>query len=325
MHICIQFEKSIPVTEYGGIQRRIWWLGKELVRRGHKVTYLVGKGSTCPFADIVEYDPSLPYGPQVPEDVDLVHLNNPPDGSIEKPYLLQMGSNTKQPEYDINTVFLTANHAKRHHATCYVHNGLDPEDYGDPNLNNKDRYIHFLAKAAWKVKNVTGSIKIARKADIPLKVLGGTRLNFKMGFRLTLDTNVSFCGMVGGEEKLNYLRKSKGLLFPVRWNEPFGNAIIESMYFGCPVFATTYGSLPEIVDEQSGFLSNDSDELINAIKNIDSYDPKYIHQRVVDCFTSRQMADGFLKLYEKVLNGETLNKEKPYYEKGSEAKLLPFS
>ena len=45
------------------------------------------------------------------------------------------------------------------------------------------------------------------------------------------------------------LNASRGLIFPVRWHEPFGLAVIESLYFGCPVFATPYGALPELVQE----------------------------------------------------------------------------
>ncbi|MEF9931013.1 MAG: glycosyltransferase, partial [Bacteroidales bacterium] len=53
--------------------------------------------------------------------------------------------------------------------------------------------------------------------------------------------------MIGGEQKLNILKESKGLIFPVIWNEPFGLAITESLYCGAPVFGTPYGSLPELI------------------------------------------------------------------------------
>ena len=36
-------------------------------------------------------------------------------------------------------------------------------------------------------------------------------------------------------EKGEILNSSKGLVFPVLWHEPFGLAIIESLYYGCPV------------------------------------------------------------------------------------------
>ena len=46
----------------------------------------------------------------------------------------------------------------------------------------------------------------------------------------------------------------------MRWHEPFGIALIEALYFGCPVFGTPYGSLPEIVEEGvQGFLVQPGD------------------------------------------------------------------
>lgn len=323
MHVCIVFNKIIPVVKYGGIQRIVWWLGKELVRQGHKVTYLVGEGSTCDFADVTIYNPEIDLNSQIPENVDVVHSYVPIKNELSKPYLIHMESNTKDPEHDINTVFVSKKHAERHGAECFVYNGLDPDDYGKPDFSKKKKYLHFLGKAAWRVKNIKGTIKVAQKAKRHLHVLGGTRLNFHMGFRLTLDPRIHFHGMIGGEEKNQIINNSTALLFPVIWHEPFGIAITESMYFGCPVFATPYGSLPEIVDEKSGFLSNNGSQLVEAIKYAEDYDRQYIHDRVMDQFSIKQMTAKFLKLYEKLLNGETLNKRKPVFP-ANEPKFLEF-
>ncbi|UII30916.1 glycosyltransferase [Fulvivirga ulvae] len=324
MKILIVFDKTIPVAKYGGIQRIVWWLGKELVRQGHKVIFLVGEGSSCPFAEVKIYNPEKPLREQIPDEVDLVHSYIPVMEELNKPYLVHMESNTKKPEYDINTVFVSRNHAERHHATCYVHNGLDPEDYGRPTFKKKN-YLHFLGKAAWRVKNVKGAIEVAQKSGNKLHVIGGSRVNFHMGFRFTIDPNMRFHGMIGGEKKNKVMQESKGLLFPVIWHEPFGIAITESMYFGCPVFATPYGSIPEIVDKESGFLTANKEELINYLKDPADFNYQGIHERVMEYFSITPMANSFLKLYEKIMNGETLNASKPYFEKDSEPKFLPFA
>ena len=44
MHVTIVYKGKIP-TKYYGDARDIWYLGKELVKLGNKVTYLVDKGS----------------------------------------------------------------------------------------------------------------------------------------------------------------------------------------------------------------------------------------------------------------------------------------
>ncbi len=311
MHICIVYHKTIPVVKYGGIQRIVWWLGKELVRQGHQVTYLVGAGSHCPFAEVLFYDSSRGLNGQIPESADVVHLYVPPNEPLHKPYLIHMESNTRQAEHDINTVFVSRQHAARHGSSCFVYNGLDPEDYIKPNLSAKREYLHFLGKAAWRVKNVRGAIKIAQQSNNRLHVLGGTRLNFHMGFRFTPDPRIRFHGMIGGAKKDALLNGSKGLLFPVVWHEPFGIAITESMFYGCPVFATPYGSLPELVDQASGFLSDRQSELVRVLREPPKFDAQKIHERVMDCFSVGPMVVSFLGLYEKILNGDPLNNQKP--------------
>ena len=57
MNITIVLGDKIPSIKYGGTQRVMWYLGKELNKRGHKVTFIAGKGSSCPFAKVIELDP----------------------------------------------------------------------------------------------------------------------------------------------------------------------------------------------------------------------------------------------------------------------------
>lgn len=324
MHILIVHNGIIPAKKYGGTERVIFWLGKELVKLGNKVTYLVAAGSVCDFADVIFFDNNIPLNKQIPESVDVVHLHSGVNELPIKPYVSTMHGNLNQQiAFDKNTIFVSKNHAARYGSNCFVHNGLDPDEYGKPSFR-KENYVHFLGDAAWRVKNVKGAIKIASKAKINLKVIGGKRLNISQGFRLTLDFNTSFCGMIGGKEKNEILDKSKGLIFPVRWHEPFGLAITESLYFGCPVFGTPYGSLPEIVNSEVGFLSNKSAEIIDALKNIDSYNSKKCNEYVMDNFTANQMANAYLEKYETVLNGKRLNEKKPCLISLQQEKFLPF-
>jgi glycosyltransferase involved in cell wall biosynthesis len=325
MHILIVNNTVIPAVKYGGTERVIWWLGKELVRRGHKVTYMVAKGSNSPFANVIELNTDRPFNELVPSDVDVIHLNHGVNETPLKPYIVTLHGNiNQQNKLDKNTVFVSSNHAERFGSDVFVHNGIDPEDYGDPILDNKRNYIHFLGDAAWRVKNVRGAIRIASKAKLPLHIIGGVRFNFNQGIRLTFNSNTHFHGMQGGAEKNAIINKSKAMLFPVLWHEPFGIAIIESLYFGCPIFGTPYGSLPEIVDKEVGFLSSKYDELVNAFKNVDRYSRKACHDHVMANFTSTQMTDKYLYYYMQVLNGNCLNEGQPQLKQVQIEKFLPF-
>ncbi|MGG9970264.1 glycosyltransferase [Ferruginibacter sp. SUN002] len=325
MHVLIVNNSVIPAIRYGGTERVIWWLGKQLAARGHKVSYLVAAGSSCPFANVLVFDPTQPFNKQVPDDVDIVHLNHGVNETPLKPYIItRHGNMHQQKKLDINTVFVSADHAARFGSNSFVHNGIDPADYGIPVLDNKRTYIHFLGDAAWRVKNVKGAIKIAGMAKLPIHIIGGVRFNFNQGIRLTFTPNAHFHGMLGGEKKNKIINDSKAFLFPVRWHEPFGIAIIESLYFGCPVFATPYGSLPELVNSEVGFLSDNSVELANALKNVDAFNRKRCHEYVLSNFSSTQMCDKYLYYYNEVLNGNTLNVVQPMLQKIQEEKFLKF-
>jgi glycosyltransferase involved in cell wall biosynthesis len=314
MQIVIAHNSKIPAINYGGIERVIWYLGLELTKMGHKITFLVQKGSTCPFAEVLILNPGISIQKQIPQNTDFVHFHFQPEQKIQVPFLVTVHGNLPANTlFDRNTNFVSKNHALRYGADAFVYNGLDWDDYGKPDFTGKGNYVHFLGKAAWRIKNVRSAISIAHQNKTEIKILGGTRLNFKMGFRFTSSRWAAFYGMVGGVQKLDLLNHSKALIFPVLWHEPFGLAITESLFFGCPVLGTKYGSLPELISDEFGFLSNNQFELVREFKNIDSYNPRVCHQYAADIFNSKNMAENYLLLYEKILNGEKINKDLPQF------------
>ncbi len=326
MRILIVNKGLIPVKLYGGTERVIWYLGKELAKLGHKVTYLVKAGSVCDFGSVIPIDESKDILEQIPEEIDLVHFNFTPENlkKIEKPYLITIhGNSNDDRKYDQNSVFVSQNHASRYGSDSFVYNGLDWSDYQKPDWSVQREYFHFLGKAAWRVKNVKGAIDVIKQTKSErLNVLGGQRFNFNMGLRLTFSSRVNFFGMVGGAEKDKLINGSKGLLFPVRWHEPFGLAIIESLYYGCPVFGTPYGSLPEIVNQDVGLLSDKLGDLVDAINGVNAYSRKLCHKYTVEMFNSKKMALSYLEKYERILSKEKLNDRRPQIVKIQAEKFL---
>lgn len=310
MNVVIVEGSVIPAIKYGGTQRVIWYLGKELNRMGHQVTFLANKGSQCPFAKIVEIDPLKSIGCQIPDYADIVHLNACVPEDLKKPYVLTMHGNSLPEKIDLNTIFVSQNHARRFGCDSFVYNGLDWDDYGPVNLLKQRKGYHFLGKAAWRVKNLKGAIDVTKalKGEF-LEVLGGDRFNFKMGWRFTFSPKIHFKGMVDDAIKKAVIEQSKGLIFPVTWHEPFGLAITESLYFGSPVFATPYGALPELVTKEVGFLTDNAATMIQHLKESPGYSSQICHEYARDTFNSRIMAEEYLKKYEKVLNGQKLISE----------------
>lgn len=327
MNILIVHDQKLPVFTYGGTERVIWALGKELNLLGHQVSFLLPSMTHCDFANIIVRDPARNLNDQIPEEIDIIHFQKEPEVEIIKPHVVTIhGNGNGLTALNKNAIFVSKNHAERHGSSSFVHNGLDWSEYAQPNLNNDRTHFHFLGNAAWRIKNVKGAINIIQKSqNEKLAVLGGYRFNFKMGMRFTFSHSIQFYGMVGGQQKFDLLNQSKGLIFPVLWHEPFGLAITESLFYGCPIFGTPYGALPEIVQSEYGFLSNDSKELINAIKEVKKYDKKTCHNYAKEVFDSKNMAKKYLSNYEKVLNGHFLNLQNPRLIEINAPKFLPWN
>lgn len=316
MRILIISKTAIPVYAYGGTERVIWDLGYALNQLGHEVSYLVAPGSSCSFAPVLPMNPAVDLRQQIPPGFDIVHFQFNPDFDLDRDFsqayvLTEHGNTAGDHTLPVNTVFVSKNHAERHGSRQFVYNGLNWETYGPVDFSFQRKYHHFLGKAAWRVKNVVGAINVALAAGVKLAVLGGTRLNLRRGFRFTWSRRIEFHGMVGGKEKFRLLNGSNGLIFPVRWHEPFGLAVIESLYFGCPVFSTPYGSLPELVGKEYGCLSASSAELAEAITGR-SFDARLCHQYVLEEFNAEKMARRYLEKYEQILDGESLSVAPPH-------------
>lgn len=322
MNIVLISPQKFPAFKYGGTERVVFNLAKELVKFGHSVTLCGPVGSTCDFTKVITFKDINNVETYIPDAAQIVHFNSIVPKKIKKPYLVTVHGNAKFGEnLDKQSVFISRNHAYRYGGEHFVYNGLCSIDFY---TGTKRTNFHFLGKAAWRRKNVRGAIRCAKKADrTRIDILGGSRLNFNMGFRFTPDLHACFHGMVDNDYKNKIMSKSRGLVFPVQWNEPFGLAITESLSAGCPVFGSPYGSLPELVPDEVGFLSTNSDDLAEAMKDSDQWKPKVCRDYAIENFNSKKMALKYLEIYERVLAGEILNKSAPTLQE-QEPKLLPF-
>jgi len=82
--------------------------------------------------------------------------------------------------------------------------------------------------------------------------------------------------------------------------------------------------LSEIVTKDVGYLSASKKELVQALQNISQYDRKRCHERVMDQFTATHMMQAYLRKYEIVINGQTLNHHAPVLKEIQDEKFLPF-
>ena len=312
MKVVLQLNDTIPAKNYGGVNRVVWALGQSLAQLGHEVVFLAPKSSQCSFASMLEWRPNVALNQQLPKVFDIVHLHSSIKFENEIPTIHTIHGYPSEKPLPQNACFVSRAHAAQFGSEVFVHNGLDWSEVPVPNFKSERTNFHFLAKAAWQVKNLRGALSAIKQVEgARLDVLGGHRFNFHMGFRFTLTPQARFWGMVDDATKYKVLLASKGLIFPVLWHEPFGLALIESLYMGCPVFGSPYGSLPEIITDEYGYLTDSTELLVQAMLNAHTYDAFACHEYAKHQFHSDQMAIRYLALYKKVISGESLNPENP--------------
>ena len=323
----------IPPQLYGGTERVIYWLGKALLKLGHQVTLIANAQSNIPGAELRaispdETDPRA-WLKLVPPETDIVHQWDVLESNSEKPVVATIEGNGRPGQkFHPNTIFVSAKHAANHGSRHFVHNGLDPDEYAQS--ATREDYAVFLAKARWPAKNLAGAIQVARRAGVELRVLGSRNWPLDLQKLLPAFGGVKYYGMIGGAEKRDLLARARCLIFPVRWHEPFGIALIEALASGAYVAGTPYGSLPEVVTPEVGVLSTSADELVAAVKNPPRFNPRDCVARVLNGgFTHLAMAQKYLRYYQAVLAGGRLglpNEPAPQTIAGFDSKqLLPWN
>src|SRR6185369_2919062 len=91
---------------------------------------------------------------------------------------------------------------------------------------------------------------------------------------------IEYIGLADLEAKNELLGNSMAMLFPIKWDEPFGLVMVEAMACGTPVMALRAGSVPEIVkDGVSGYVSRNIDSLVRRLREM-SIPPESVRAHV---------------------------------------------
>ena len=303
LRIGLYFDGPLPVRRYGGTERVIVWLARGLRELGHDPLILAREGTRLGELPVHELSPStirrmaqvsdFRLDPSIPDGIDVIHFHSATAGSLELPHLTTIHGNARPGRFGADHVFVSRDHMVRMWGRHFVHNGIDPADYEF--RTNKSTNLLFLGLASRRVKGVDRAIRIARKADRRLCIAGG--------WRPSLDRRIHWAGMVDNERKRELLSEACALLNPIRWLEPFGLVVVEALVSGTPVIASPLGAMNELVTPQVGALCGDDASFLESIERIGEWSPDACRQRVLDHFTHTIMAQNYLRLYERAIDG----------------------
>jgi len=336
--------ESVPPKLYGGTERVVYYLTEELVKLGHEVI-LFASGDSQTSANLIAPIPeairlSKKYkDPIVPhlymfEEVykraelfDVIHfhteyLHLPIAVRSNTPFLTTLHGRLDLYEYQPffrkfkNCPFVSISNSQRKplpwlNWQATVYHGLPENLYKFSPEPGK--YLAFLGRISPE-KRPDRAIKIAEKFGMELKIAAKVdkvdEEYFKEVIKPLLKSRwVEFIGEINDQEKEEFLGKAYALVFPIDWPEPFGLVMIEALACGTPVVAWNCGSVPEIIEHgRTGFIVNSIDEAVLALDNIKNISRLECRKCFEERFTSRVMAENYLKVYMNLVGVQPLRK-----------------
>jgi len=188
-----------------------------------------------------------------------------------------------------------------------VENGIDVERFAF--TEKKQKYLLWLGRIC-EEKAPHLAIEVAVQARLPLVLAGQVypfryhQDYFNREVRPHLDgkSRVRFVESPLAEQKLDLLRHARALLLTSKAEETSSLVAMEAMACGTPVVASRCGAFPEVVAHgETGFLTSNVDEMVDAIARIDEIRPEACRLLTERRFTASRMAAHYERLYSDVI------------------------
>lgn len=337
--------ETVPPDAYGGTERVIDALVRELIDRGHEVTTYAAGDSDVPGRLVATVPEALrPAGfegdgagylletaMRALDDADrfdLIHSHlewfglflgratSTPvvhtfHGRLDSPWassLLERAGG--------HLVAISEHQASTHPEIDWtvVHNGLDLTPL--PWRSEPGDDLCFVGRVSPE-KGILDAVEVARRAGRHLRIaakVGPTAVEqdyFENVFRPVLKgADVDFLGELSSDDRSRLVSESYASLVTGGWPEPFGLVVIESLAAGTPVLGRRVGALPEIIREGTdGFFGDDIEHLAFLVNRVGELDRTAIRESVVERFSAKRMADGYEGVYRQAIEQQSEERE----------------
>ena len=334
--------ERVPPRAYGGTERVVFELVRELDRRGHQVTTFASGDSDVPGRLVATVPEALrplgyngdasPYFYLTINDVldriaefDLIHSHlewatfllarvapipvvSTFHGRLDLPW-----ADESFRDAPAGLVAISANQASTHPGVPWagiVHNGLTLDDA--PFDRRRGDGLCFVGRMAAE-KGIVEAIDIALKSGRPLRIaakagpMPGEQDYLHNVFEPALKAagkSVEYLGELEQTDRDLLFAESYAALMPGSWPEPFGLVAIEALACGTPVIARRVGALPEIVrDAVDGFFGDDVEQMAFLVGRVGELDREAIRASVIDRFSAGRMTDKYEAIYRAMLEG----------------------
>lgn len=330
---------SVPPKHYGGIERVVYQIIEELIRRGHEVTLFATKDSKTS-AKLVSVVPT-PMSGKIPwsnpaytifniaeayrmaRDFDIIHshtdfwafplaalVSTPTVHTLHNRLPVDKESSDYQffLRYSDQKLISISNNQRQHLPWNFVktiYNGVDVNNFSFS--GKKGNYLYWTGRMNYS-KGAKDAILVAKKLGLPLIFADAHKEDNIKFYEEEIqpflnDPLITEVGSLTAEKQRYYYQNALCTLVPIHWEEPFGLVMAESMVSGTPVVAYDRGSVPEIVvDGKTGFIVKEEDGvdgLAKAVKKIDQIKREECRRHVEEHFTISKMVDSYLDVYYK--------------------------
>lgn len=209
-------------------------------------------------------------------------------------------------KYNDTTHYVSISNSDRNPELTYaatVYNGINIDEFIFS--REPDDYLLFFGRIH-PDKGTYEAIEIAKKSKSKLIISGliQDQVYFNQKIQPYINNDdISYVGNSGPTERLKLLSRACALLHPIRFPEPFGLSVVEAMACGTPVVAFNLGSMPElIIHEKTGFLVSNTEEAIEAVKNVSSINRSKCTEWASSMFSRQKMIEGYLKVYKRIID-----------------------
>jgi glycosyltransferase involved in cell wall biosynthesis len=191
-----------------------------------------------------------------------------------------------------------------------IYNGLAIDAFPEVGLAHEGT-LAFVGRMD-PTKGVEDAIAIATQMGKVLEIYGAPQPANRSYFEtqivplLQAHTNVIYHGAVPQSTLLKGLRHAQALLFPVKWDEPFGNVILEAMAVGTPVIMYHRGAARELIrDGINGFVvaPDDLQAMVSAVEQTALFDRARCAMTVREQFHFNVCIEEYLSFLQPLLSG----------------------
>ena len=338
MRLALTVDPEIPVppVHYGGIERIVDMLARNLANRGHEVTLFAHPQSACPVrlvgwpgknslskADTARNAATLAYHAGR-SGFDLIHsfsrvaylaallpLAIPKLMSYQRDIsVLTTGAACRLSRGTLEFSAISLQMMSRNKLKGLWHlvpNGVPLSTYTFVGNVPADAPLVFLGRVE-EIKGPHLAIEVARRAQRKLIIAGNIPAAHQNWYKTSVAPSVdneavTYIGPVDDQQKNNLLGKAFAFLMPILWEEPFGIVMAEAMACGTPVIALRRGAVPEVVEDGvSGFVCANVDEMVRAVAKCDLIDRSHCRSRVEKLYSEDAIADAYLEIYASMIN-----------------------